>query len=144
MRPIFYGCTLTEFSVLFAGKPVHHVATVRIKDRPATLEEAERYAMRDLLAMSERDLELLREIAKPMPWITRAGVPEPPVLAGMIQRVYREPRYAGAVHCPGCGGQLGKGESPSIGYVRHCHHCGGGIDIQFTEASVIVTFLRGK
>jgi hypothetical protein len=140
MRPIIYDVTLTHLTILFPGRP-HMVASLKLRGAPDTIEEANRIAARDFAGMDSGDLELVREIATPLTVV----VSEPePVLAGVVQRVYQEPRYAGAVHCPGCGGKIGKGDSPSIGYVRSCHHCRGTLDIQFHEGGIVVVFVRGE
>jgi hypothetical protein len=65
MRPIIFDITLTELTILFAGRP-HLVASLRITGSPTTFEEAELRAVRDFALLSPRDIELVREIAKPI------------------------------------------------------------------------------
>lgn len=155
MRPRLLDVTLTEMTLLFPGRPPM-AATVRLRAHAVTIEDALAEAIRELAAMTPRQLELVREIAKPVPAaaLTHAvgantiNIPIDPAtgllpLEGVIRRVYQEPRYAGSVHCPGCGGTLGKGNSPSIGYVRHCHHCRGVLDIQFHEGGMVVVYTPG-
>lgn len=145
MRPIFFGATLNppEMTICFPGRPVL-LAMIKIKALVTTQHEAELAAVRELNAMTPRDLELLREIAKPVAAAVSTEVPEPPVLAGMVQRVLQEPRYDGPIHCPGCGYSIGKGSAPSIGYVRTCPTCRGSINVEFHERSIVVTFLSDE
>lgn len=143
MRPRLLDVTLTEMTLLFPGSP-SLAATVKIRGRAATLDEARALAVRELAAMTPKQLELVREIAKPAPVLiaveTTHGTEPMVPLAGMIQRVYQDPRHTGSIHCPGCGYSLGKGSMPSIGYIKRCHACRGSLDIQFADGAVIVTF----
>lgn len=140
MRPILWNvdekADPPQMTICFPDPP-RRVITIRIREPGDTKESATVAAMRELGQFTPAELLLLQESAVPL-----SGRPDPaPALVAVgatIERVEQEDRFHGALHCPACCRKLGRGDSPSIGYIEQCPGCQRKLIIRFTPGTVTV------
>lgn len=136
MRPILFDVDVTfapaRMTICFPGRPNRFI-TVRIRTPVATLEDAQRAAVRELEGFDPEQLTLLAECAAIAPV---APDPAPPTV--MIEKLEQEQRYAGPLFCPACCRKLGRGDSPAIAYLDACPGCRRKLVIRFAPGAVTI------
>jgi hypothetical protein len=119
-------------TLCFPGRPNRFI-TVRVRGAAPTHAETCRAAVAELAAFTPEQLLLLAECSAPL-----AVAPDPDAVGAILSPVEQEQRYAGSLFCPACCHKLGRGDSPSIGYLERCPSCRRRLMVRFAPGTVSV------
>jgi hypothetical protein len=123
-----------EMTLCFPGEPARWV-TIAMKTRVRADGLARATAAAELSRLTARDLELLREVARPGP---QPPTPAAAITHAMIRPVLQEAGLVGPVFCPRCAHHLGHADSPAIGYLKRCARCTRALRITVDQDRLIV------